>query len=306
MRPCVTAARGGYVAAVTTSEVRRAELRSVREFQLPAGRRVPLAGGGVAFVREVTTTPDAPPVVLLHGIATTSGLMWFAAMSQLAESFRVLAPDLRGHGRSVCDGRFRLTDAADDVVAMLDGLSIERAIVLGYSLGGTVAQLAAHRHPDRISGLVLSATAARFGPGGLARVPFAAATRATAALSAVPLRRAWFRPLTDDTDSDGGAWSWFAAEMRGCHPQTIFEAGRELERFDSRTWLPDLDVPTAVVVTKRDRAVPPPAQRRLASLLPGAHTIEIDAGHVSPGMAPGVFGPAALEACRWVAAAARN
>ena len=274
--------------------------RAVGDWTLQRGRWVPLETGGKVFVREIQTTPTSTPVVLLHGIATTSGLMWFATMSQLGETFRVLAPDVRGHGRSAFEGRFRLADAADDVAGMLDALNIEQAVVFGYSLGGTIAQLVAHRHPDRVSGLVLAATAARLGPRGVARLPMIAASRATSAISVLPLRKAWFRPLPDESDASGGAWAWFAAEMRGCHPQTILEAGAELERFDARPWLPTLQVPTAVIVTKRDRVVPPAAQRQLAELIPDAHTIEIDAGHVAPGMAANVFGPAALEACQWV------
>lgn len=275
--------------------------RAVGEFQLPAGRRVALPSGGDVFVRERTPSPEAPAVVLLHGIATTGGLMWFATMSQLGAQFRTLVPDLRGHGRSACTGRFRLADAADDVVGMLDGLGIEQAIVFGYSLGGTVAQLVARRHPDRVQGLVLSATAARVGPRGVARLPMTALGRASALASGVPLRRAWFRPLDGDWDAQGGAWSWFAAEMRGCHPQTIAEAIGELSAFDSSPWLPEVRVPASVVVTRRDRVVPAASQRQLAALLAGATVIEIEAGHVSPGMAPDVFGPAALEACRAVA-----
>ena len=276
------------------------QMRDVREWQLPRGRWVSLDTGGRVFVREMAGPRGALPVVLLHGIATTGGLMWFAAMSQLSKSFRVLAPDVRGHGRSACDGRFTLADAADDVICLLDSMQIDRAILLGYSLGGTVAQLAARRHPDRLAGLVLSATACRFGPTGLARVPMTAAGRVSSAVASLPLRRAWFRPLDSEADSEGGPWAWFASEMRGCHPQTVLQAGIELERFNSAPWLPDLEVPTAVVVTQRDKVVPARSQRALGQLIPGARTIEIDAGHVAAGMAPEVFGPAALEACRWV------
>jgi 3-oxoadipate enol-lactonase len=266
---------------------------------------VTLPRGGDVFVREQAPATEAPPVVLLHGIATTGGLMWFATMSQLGEEFRVLAPDVRGHGRSSCDGRFRLADAADDVVGLLDGLDLDQAVVFGYSLGGTIAQLVAKRHPDRVRGLVLSATAARIGPRGLARLPMTALGRASSVAARVPLRRAWFRPFDGDEDAQGGAWSWFAAEMRGCHPQTIAEAIGELEAFDSRRWLPQLQMPSAVVVTRHDRVVPAASQRQLAELLPDPTVIEVESGHVAPGMAPAVFGPAALEACRVVSHACR-
>src|SRR4029077_5641554 len=106
-----------------------------------------------------------PAVVLLHGWTATGAINWAHCFRPLAERFRVLAIDQRGHGRGIRVPPFRgfrLTDCADDVAALLDALGIERAIIGGYSMGGPVAQLVWRRHADRVTGLVLCATSRNF------------------------------------------------------------------------------------------------------------------------------------------------
>ncbi|MGV9795923.1 alpha/beta fold hydrolase [Gordonia sp. NPDC003422] len=98
-------------------------------------------------------------VVLLHGLGGDRG---FWDGSSLAEHFRVVAIDLRGSGGTPAtrDGHTML-DLADDVVAVLDELGATRAHVVGFSMGGLVAQAFAVRHPDRLDRLVLASTYAR-------------------------------------------------------------------------------------------------------------------------------------------------
>ena len=92
-------------------------------------------------------------MVLLHGWIASGGLNWFTAFGPLSQRYRVIAPDLRGHGRGIRSRRrFRLADCADDVAALLDQLGAEPAIVVGYSMGGPVAQLLWRRHPERVAG----------------------------------------------------------------------------------------------------------------------------------------------------------
>ena len=102
---------------------------------------------------------DAPRVVLLHG-ATLDHHAWDAQVDVLSERYRVVVPDLRGHGASTTDGPFRFEDALADVLALLDVLDAERpgrAITLGgLSLGGNLAQEVVYRHPDRVDALVVA------------------------------------------------------------------------------------------------------------------------------------------------------
>src|SRR5258708_24361588 len=75
--------------------------------------------------------------------------------------------------------------------------------------------------------------------------------------------------------------AWTLAEMSRGNPRDIAEAGRELGRFDSRPWLGEIETPAVVVVTSRDRSVPPRRQRELAEQL-GAATIDVPAHHFAP------------------------
>ena len=80
--------------------------------------------------------------MLLHGWTATADLNWFMCYEQLGEHFRVIALDHRGHGRGIRTKRqFKLSDCADDAAALADQLGIEKFIPVGYSMGGTVAQL---------------------------------------------------------------------------------------------------------------------------------------------------------------------
>jgi pimeloyl-ACP methyl ester carboxylesterase len=132
---------------------------------LPPGRPVELPVRGTTFVREVDGPRGAPTLVLLHGLGATAGLNWFQCFRPLGRRFRVVAMDVRGHGRGivVVGRRFRLADCADDAAALASALGIERFVAVGYSMGGPIAKLLWRRHPARVSGLVLCATAPRFG-----------------------------------------------------------------------------------------------------------------------------------------------
>ena len=100
---------------------------------------------------------DRGTVVLLHGFLATSGLNWMHAYAPLGQHFRVIAPDLCGHGGDAFERRnFTLEHCADDVAALIAILGLKQVIVVGYSMGGMVAQLVARRHGALIGGMVLS------------------------------------------------------------------------------------------------------------------------------------------------------
>jgi 3-oxoadipate enol-lactonase len=106
---------------------------------------------------------DAPVLVLANSLATDMRL-WDSHVPALAERFRVVRYDHRGHGGSpVPDGPYSMTDLSDDVLALLDRLEIDRASFCGVSLGGMVGMALASRAPDRIDRLVLCCTSASMG-----------------------------------------------------------------------------------------------------------------------------------------------
>lgn len=96
----------------------------------------------------------APDVLLVHGV-TSSHLAWPFVVDRLP-GVRAIAPDLRGRGASNgIDGAAGLRAHADDLAAALDALGVERTLVVGHSMGAFVAVVFAHRHPERVSRLVL-------------------------------------------------------------------------------------------------------------------------------------------------------
>lgn len=106
---------------------------------------------------------DGEAVVLLHGY-TDSSFSFSRMLPHLPAEWRVLVPDQRGHGASSKDAATcTMLDLAADVVAFLDALGIERATLVGHSMGSLVAQIVASDHPGRVRGLVLIGSMVRGG-----------------------------------------------------------------------------------------------------------------------------------------------
>jgi 3-oxoadipate enol-lactonase len=271
---------------------------------VPLGRRVRLAGRGTTFVRELAGPPGAPTLVLLHGFMASGGLNWFRAFDALSQEFHVLAPDLRGHARGIRSRRhMRLADCADDVAALVNELGGTKVIAAGYSMGGPVAQLLWRRHPDKVAGLVLCATAPNFSTGSRRMsdaylASLAGLTRVAGQFAAVPaaganvLRRV-------RANRPAGFLEWAADEMRRHDVRMLTEAARSMIRFDCRSWIGDIDVPTAVLRTNRDRLVDPARQTELVTSIPGARLVEHADGHLA--CARTSFIAPMLGACRDVA-----
>ncbi|HUG84988.1 MAG TPA: alpha/beta hydrolase [Euzebya sp.] len=313
----------GAAAVVALSGRSRPAIDGLSRLDLPPGlppaRVVPLPGRGEMFLRDQNgPAPGAPTVVLLHGWVVTADLNWFTTFAALAPHARVLAPDHRGHGRSSRPSTpFRLVDVADDIAALLRQERIGPVILVGYSMGGPVAHLLWQRHPDLVAGMVLCATAShyRFGllSGGHWRLMgvYQVASRL--------LPRTWMervllaqmrgrapvrlvRSIGPETAGMARLLPWLVGEIERGDVEDIAEAGRQLGGFDSRGWLRGLDVPSAVVVTTRDRLVPVSNQLELAQLLPDALLLEVDADHGAPADHPEAFNEALLQAIAHVRA----
>lgn len=264
---------------------------------LPAGRRVELDGRGTTFVRELDGPADAPALLLLHGWTASADLNFYALFPELAGRYRVLTIDHRGHGRGIRSReRFRLEDCADDAAALLDALGRDRVTVVGYSMGGPIAQLLWRRHPDRVDGLVLCATSRSFAGHARARATFAllpsvarAGRMAPAAVRAGAFERVLSR-------RNAGASAWLHAEMQRHDPIALAEAGVALGRFSSHDWIGEVDVPTAVVVTEYDPVVPPGRQLALAAAIPGATVHRVPGHHTVVATEPHLFAPVLRDA----------
>lgn len=270
--------------------------------ELPAGRQVELPGRGSAFVRMADGPVGAPTVLLLHGLMATADLNWSLAIPTLATRFNVVAPDLRGHGRGMRTERFSGDECADDLAAIVQILGVGPVIVVGYSLGGLVAQNFVRRHPHLVAGVVLCATASRFDvptAKGLLRV-----VDGLARLLPERVRRAAMLALLAPRSADSERGRWLMSEVRRHDTRALLDAAAEAARFDSGSWLGTSTCPAAVIVTQDDVVVSPEAQRELAHILgisgrPAVYEIEGD--HFACIKRPAEFNSALVSACAGVA-----
>jgi 3-oxoadipate enol-lactonase len=110
--------------------------------------------GKVRLAYRTWGPAQAPPVVLLHALGDQSS-DWAPVATELAASWRVYAPDLRGHGDSDWPGAYTIEQLTSDLADFLDALDLDRVALAGHSMGGPPAYLYAARHPGRVTRMVL-------------------------------------------------------------------------------------------------------------------------------------------------------
>jgi pimeloyl-ACP methyl ester carboxylesterase len=269
-----------------------AELHFAQE--MPAGRSLNLAGRGTTFVREAEGPPGAPTILLVHGLFASADLNWSLAIPELASAYRVVAPDLRGHGDGIRTRRFDASECADDLAAIVDELNLGPVIVVGYSLGGLVAQLFARRHPELVSGLVLCATAHNFaesGGGAMTRLMSRAAMLVPEAI-----RRALMMAVLAPR-SAGSQATWVMEQVGKHDTRSILQAAAQATSFDSSDWLGKVAAPSAVVLTAGDQVVSAEVQRELCRVLGSPAVHELEGDHFVCVKEPDVFNQALVAAC---------
>jgi 3-oxoadipate enol-lactonase len=260
--------------------------------RVPSGRVVDLPGRGSTYV--VDSGPSAGPTyVLLHSLACTGLMTWCHVLDVVRPFGRVVVFDQRGHGQGISSHRFLLEDCADDVAAVADALGLRAFVPVGYSMGSLVAQLVWKRHRERVGGLVLCAASTSIGHASYERLATGIFAALLDAFTPVP------RPPAPSPCPDGpvrGDHQWVFDQFRSTPPAAITRAIAELVRFDSRSWISEVDVPTSVVITKRDRVFSARRQQSLADQIPGAYAVTVDAGHARCTLQPEKFGPGLAEA----------
>ena len=265
---------------------------------LPEGRTLMLPGRGEAFVRmHRHADPAAPWLLLLHGWTASGDVQFFTAYEALAQHYSFVAVDHRGHGRGLrAADVFELEDAADDAAGAVRALGIERVITIGYSMGGPISLLLAHRHPQLVRAMVVQATALEW-----RATRFERARWKTVRLVG-PMMRSWAYPrwlrygltkLLGVGHELEAFVPWVEAETRRGDPLAIVQAGRALSRYDARPWAGSLGKPAAMLLTSRDRLVLPHKQRELAAAL-RAHVVEVDGDHLVTLESPKVYSDATL------------
>jgi len=237
------------------------------------------------------------PVVFLHAFPLNR-TMWDPQVGALVAECRCIPVDLRGFGESSAVGPYSMDVYADDVAGVLDMLQIERAVVVGLSMGGYIAMAMWRRHRKRIRGLVL------------------ANTRAVADTAEQIERRRSLIETAEDQGSAAVANLQIAGMMgkttRDKRPD-VYDAIHRLmaqapvagvigalealiERPDSRPTLSTVDVPTLIIAGDEDVITPPKESRLMQALIPGSG-LEIlrQAGHLSNVERPAAFNTVVSE-----------
>ncbi len=223
----------------------------------------------VALHHEVAG-PDDAPVVLMGGSLGTTLATLDAQAAALAERFRVVRFDHRGHGGSpVVPGPYTIADLGRDVLALLDALGVEHASYCGLSIGGMAGMWLAAHAPERVERLALFCTSAYHPPAEAwaeraAAVQEAGSTEVVA--DAVVAR--WLTPGYASEHPEDVAL--LRAMLTGTPAEGYAACCRAIERMDLRPDLPRIQAPTLVVTGAQDPATPPEHGAAIAALIPGA------------------------------------
>ena len=229
----------------------------------------------VAVSHTVDGPAGAPVVVLSNSLGATRG-MWAPQLPALAERFRVVTYDTRGHGASPApDGPYTLDDLVDDLVALLDEVGAERAHVAGLSLGGMTAMRLAAREPARVDRLALLCTSAKTQPQGFLDRAAAARSGGTAPLAPTVVSR-WLTPGYAAEHPDLVAR--LEAMIAGADDEGYAACCEVVAHLDLREDLGRISAPTLVIGGQEDPALPPEHQQLIADSIPGAELVTVSPG----------------------------
>jgi 3-oxoadipate enol-lactonase len=218
---------------------------------------------------------DAPVVVLSNSLGATRA-MWDPQVPALAERYRVVTYDTRGHGTSPTPtGPYTLDDLVDDVVALLDRIGAQRAHVAGLSLGGMVALRLAAREPQRVHRLAVLCTSAKTEPQGFLDRAATARAEGTASFAATVVSR-WLTPAYAAEHPD--LLARLEAMVAGCDDEGYAACAEVVGRVDLREDLSRIAAPTLVVSGADDPALPPEHQRAIAAGIAGADLLSVSPG----------------------------
>jgi 3-oxoadipate enol-lactonase len=231
------------------------------------------------FEVRIDGPADAPWIVLSNSLGATLR-MWEPQVPALAQRWRVLRYDTRGHGRSdVPPGPYTIAQLGGDVLELMDALGIARAHYCGLSMGGTTGMWLAAHAPGRLDRVALCNTQPWFGPREVFDDRIAT------------VRREGLGALIDAT-----LQRWFTAEFRAARPEVVARIREDvlatplagyvacceaLRDVDLRDDLPRIAVPALVVAGAHDPAPTPAVAREWGGRIAGASFVELPAAHLS-------------------------
>jgi 3-oxoadipate enol-lactonase len=237
--------------------------------------------------------PEKGPVVCFCHSLSSDGGMWAEQMPPLlAEGWRILRLDMRGHGGSdAVAGDYTMAALADDVAVALDFLGLDKVHYVGLSIGGMIGQAFALGHGHRLHSAMWCDTAPATPPGGKeAWGPRMEAVRKAGSLAPLAdgTMERWFTDAFKGRNP--GRWKEIHATIAGTTATGYLGCAAAILDFDFVPRLGSVKVPTLVVCGDDDQGTPPIGNRRIAELVPGGRYEEIaDARHFPNVEHPDVF-----------------
>lgn len=228
--------------------------------------------GDIYYTQSVHKTPGRPALVLIHGAGGTH-LHWPPPLRRLPGE-TVYAIDLPGHGKSGGVGRQNIDDYAERILDWLDEMLIDRAILVGHSMGGAIAQTLALTAPENLAGLVLVGTGARLRVNDLI-------LKGTRSEKTFPDTVAQIIEWAFSPDAPEGLTRPARKRMLETRPTVLHGDFLACNAFDATEFLSSIMMPVLVICGTTDRMTPGKHSRYLASHIPGA-TFKLipDAGHM--------------------------
>jgi pimeloyl-ACP methyl ester carboxylesterase len=213
----------------------------------------------------------ARSIILIHG-AGENHLVWPAGLRRLPDS-TVYAIDLPGHGKSSGDGRNSISDYVTWLKSFLDSMKIQRAIIIGHSMGSAIAQMFALAQPDRAAGLVLIGTGAKLRVSPkileLARNDLPAAAELISSLE-------WGPNVPEQIVRLG------KQQLLTNRSEVIYGDYRACNEFDVLERLSDIHAPTLIISGTADQLTPPKYAAFMTEKIPNAKLVSVpEAGHMA-------------------------
>jgi 3-oxoadipate enol-lactonase len=234
---------------------------------------------GVRIACTADGPAHAPALLCLNAIGTTHEL-WERQVEPLAQRYRVIRYDARGHGASPAPpGEYAIDDLARDALAVLDAHRVSTAHVCGLSLGGLTALWMAVHAPDRVSSLIAANTSARIGTeeSWTERIALVRERGMQAVVElAVPR---WFTPAFAELQPD--TYRRFAAMVGACPTAGYLGCCAALRDADLRESLASITCPTLVIAGRHDTATPVEALQFINDRVPDSQMVTLDAAHLS-------------------------
>ena len=233
--------------------------------------------------------PREGPVLVFSNSLGTDFRVWDPLLPFLPEGLRLVRYDKAGHGLSKHAGERSIAANAGDLANLLDALKIERAVIVGLSVGGMIAQSLAARHPGRVRALVLCDTAHKIGPPRMWDQRMAAVSKdGIGAISEAILERWFSLDFRENRKDELEIWRAMLTRTPAAGYLSVAGAIRDTDLSETTK---QITVPTLCVVGTEDGATTPDMVRALAGLIEGARFAEIDgAGHLPCVEAPKVLG----------------